>query len=997
MHKDIKFKFQAGLAHQVKAIESVVDVLKGFTFSSDEENVDNLSIVSNFTQEYDLNADFLFGNLQDVQINNDLAVSQNLEFNKKSNTLNIERFGTHSYPVYTVEMETGTGKTYVYLKSIFELNKAYGFSKFVIVVPSVAIWEGVLKNIEQTRQHFRMIYGKGFNPYVLKGKNINALKNFAIDTNISVLILTIDSFNKVQNQVYRTTDSMVGSSLLPIEYVQKTRPILILDESQNYLTDIAQKALSSLKPLVAYNFSATPKEKPNLIYYLSPVDALKHGLVKRIQVLGVTDEDDQNTHLGMHNLTLEDVVKNDNKIEAKLKAYVIKDGLKKKKTIKLKVRDSISKKTKNTEYEGLIVENIKLRPKSVIFENGDTLRMDEKQNTPEEKESLFREQIRQTIKFHIAKQRSLKEKSIKVLSVFFIDRVSSYISEDGLIKKLFDEEFEKLKKNYDHFKELSAQEVRDGYFSQVSINNTLYYVDEIEDKYDKKTLDKIKKSQQMAQKKSFELIMKNKEELLSFDNDKCFIFAHSALKEGWDNPNVFQICTLRETPSDDTKRQIVGRGMRLAVDQNGNRCLDEDVNILTVIPNESYKSFCSNLQLEYESNGDVTPTQPRNAKKSLAERNNSIFKREEFREFWKKLSSRSKYLIKINTEELISECVAKFNSMKNDIPNRKITLSFGEFSITRVALRLVGVQEGEAEIVVTRKNTREGLRKITDRYRVGDILDSEAEGLKDYKIVEIIDRGESSMVSFTNGQTLSFDKKIKFHVSGEIDVEESEKILTSKMEKNVNFIKRAMEATSLTRKTLVAIYKNISDEKKRLQKINPEGFSNAYVKVVQSTLSDHIAKNIEYEISHGELQYDIEEMFPEKVLYVQREVINGSENSLYNQIQIDSQVEERFVLNKLHQDDGDGNIVAYFKFPPGFRISLPKVIGNYNPDWGVIRQIDSDKKVVVELVRETKGSEDISKLQRSSEGHKIKCAEKYFSKLGVNYRHVTDKTSDWMD
>lgn len=995
----IEFEYKSDFPHQVAAVNSVRDVFKGVLRSDEATYYLSDEVITNMPAHMDFDESFLLGNLQDIQISNGITPqSHNLEYNLKSTTLNLEKYGSHHYPTYTVEMETGTGKTYVYLKSIFELNKSYGFTKFVLVVPSIAIFEGAVKTIEETIGHFRTEYGKTINPYFLKGKNVSSLKNYAIDTGISLLVLTIDSFNKKNNQVYKSSDKLVGSGLLPIEFVQKTRPVLMLDESQNYRSEISQKALNTLMPLAAFNFSATPGDKPNLIYYLSPVEALKNNLVKRIQVLGISDEDDSSSSLGEKGIYLEDVYKTSSgDINAKLKVYKISSGIKKKTSLLIKKVDTdLFAKTNNPEHKGIVVSNMKLRPKCIEFQDGEVLTLDSSQNHENGKDEIFRLQIRETIRFHFEKQKELEPSGIKVLSLFFIDRVMNYVPEQSKLKKIFDEEFNKVKQSSVFFKAFKASEVRDGYFSFANYKNKLEYLDELNDEYDKKTLTKLRKLQKEAQKKSYELIMKGKKELLSFENKVSFIFAHSSLKEGWDNPNVFQICTLRDTPSDDTKRQIVGRGMRICVNQDGKRYYDEESNILTIIANQSYKSFCLELQKEYAKNGDIIPVQPRNAKRSKAKRNEDIIKLKDFQDFWKKLTYASSYSININTEKLISECATYFKMQKNRPEKRKVSISFGEFTITRISIRLISVNGKKAVLVITKKNTLKGIEKVECDVREGDNLELQLKELNGYNINSILDRGESSTIEFTNGHTLSYTKRIKFHVNVSDLGDVRDVAMEFSINKTVDVVSRVQDATNLTRRTIRLIYKGLPEEMKNFYKENSEGFTNIFVKGIKECLDTHIANNIEYSINSDENVYDIMEMFPPEISYVQKEVVTGSENALYDQIQVDSDVEKRFVNDRLVKDDGDGNIITYFKFPPKFKVFLPKVIGNYNPDWGILRKV-GDEKVTVELVRETKGSEDISKLQRTSEGHKIKCAEKYFSKLDINYRHVTDKTTDWMD
>ncbi len=483
--------------------------------------------------------------------------------------------------------------------------------------------------------------------------------------------------------------------------------------------------------------------------------------------------------------------------------------------------------------------------------------------------------------------------------------------------------------------------------------------------------------------------MKKKEELLSFNNKVAFIFAHSALKEGWDNPNVFQICTLNQTVSEIKRRQEIGRGLRLSVNQQGERIEDEQVNVLTVIANESYESFASNLQREYLDSGDIPPAKLK-PKRDNAKRRNVIFKSNDFQDFWKKISTATSYKIRVDTEKLVKQCTQRLANAT--FPEPIITISKGKFIITEFHLKLNRIDELSANINLLIKNTNnEEYNKENITVNNKTNLEKIDKRLRGFKVNNFVTNQTDKHIEFANGYKLSLFKPLIF------TSEEGQKPQHSKQKHAVelypvfNFIERSAYETGITKDTLFEIFKKLPEAKRILTFKNPEGFTVKFIEVIKNTLADHIANNLEFTFRKGTSTFDIEKIFPEEVSYVQREVIDSNEKGLYNEVQIDSNVEKNFVENRLHPDD---KIIFYFKFPNSFKIRLPRIIGNYAPDWGVVR-FDDQGKFKLQLIRETKSTIDRTKLRFSNEARKIICAEKHFGELGVDYRDITDNIPNW--
>ncbi|RMD60286.1 DEAD/DEAH box helicase, partial [Candidatus Parcubacteria bacterium] len=580
----LKLKFDPNQQYQIDAVQSVVDLFEGLLRQADAALL-QAEIVPNLPPYQVLSEEWLYDNLRRIQKRNGIEAPLlgSLEVDEG---MVLEGAGYESwrYPNFTVEMETGTGKTYVYLRTIHELRQKYGFGKFIIVVPSVAIYEGVIKNFQITRDHFRALYGnETVNLIPYDGQRLSQLRGFAASTFVEILVMTLDSFNKKSNVIFKPSEKLPGERL-PIQYIQETRPILILDEPQNMESDKAKAALRTLHPLFALRYSATHRTSPNLVYRLTPFDAYRLNLVKKIQVLGVTERENFNeTYLHLVGIDT------GRRITARLRTNVLEKGRLKEAEVTLRQGEDLFDKTGREEHRdaGWRVNEIHAGQGFVEFENGKRLTLG--QYIGPRREEIFRVQIRETIRQHMQMQQKLQGKGIKVLSLFFIDRVANYTDENGIIRRIFDDEFEKQKRYFPFYQNMRPEEVRGAYFAKKKTKKGEEFMD----------TSGRNKAEREAEKAAFELIMKDKERLLSFNEKTCFIFAHSALREGWDNPNVFQICTLRDIRTERERRQSIGRGLRIAVNQDGERVFDEDVNILTVVANESYEHYAATLQSEY--------------------------------------------------------------------------------------------------------------------------------------------------------------------------------------------------------------------------------------------------------------------------------------------------------------------------------------------------------------------------------------------------------------
>lgn len=566
------------------------------------------------------------------------TINRNLNTVQQESELSQTDIGEHGLN-FSVEMETGTGKTYVYLRTIFELNRQYGWTKFVIVVPSVAIREGVLQTLRSTRTHFADLFDKPVMNYAeYSSSRLSALRSFAGSNHIEILVINIQSFEKDLNVINQVNES--GDA--PITQISQTRPIVIIDEPQNMETEGRLKAIESLSPLFTLRYSATHKASRHKIYSLNPVQAYNLKLVKQIEVLSVTAQNDVN---GAPVELLEVVRPAKGHLKAKVNILVQDARQTKKKTVSVKSGDDLFEISGgNDAYrDNFIIEGMDSETQEIALSGGRTI---ERDSGDVMRDEIMKMQIYHTVAEHLKKEKRLKAYGIKVLSLFFIDKVENYRTAAGEAGK-FALLFEKI------YTELSGGEspegVHNGYFSQ-----------------DKQGRLKNTNGTTQADNDTYHLIMRDKETLLSFNSPLRFIFSHSALKEGWDNPNVFQICTLNESNSPIKKRQEIGRGLRLAVNQNGVRVRDEKVNVLTVIPNESYEHFAATLQQEYQDECGITFASDniKNAARKKTVRYRKDFTLDPaFQAVWQKLSRKPRYRVDFDTAALIESAAETVRRM----------------------------------------------------------------------------------------------------------------------------------------------------------------------------------------------------------------------------------------------------------------------------------------------------------------------------------------------
>lgn len=913
----MKIQFDSFQGYQLEAIQSVVDLFEGqplakgtYEVSFGMESGSILYTDKGVGNNLVLTTDQLLKNLQSIQKKQEINIS-----NKLVPAVSEDKKSTYTPLNFTIEMETGTGKTYTYIRTIYELNKTYGFKKFVIVVPSVAIREGALKNLQITTDHFQSLYHHIPIKYgVYESRNSNTLRSFATSNSLQVLVINIDSFAKDNNIINMIKE--VG--IKPIEYLQSTNPIVIVDEPQNMETDVRKTAIFNLNPLCTLRYSATHRNLYNLLYSLNPIDAYEMGLVKQIEVDGISSISDYNTPY-INVLGFEQGRQN---IKVILTIHVQTLFEVKEKKIKLSVGEDLFKISggRSVYKDGYILNSIDIKANEVEFSNGLTLKLHDE--VGKVSEDFIKYQIERTIHHHFQKEIRYWQPfedhgNIKVLTLFFLDKVSNYREYDengnpikGKFAIWFEELFEKYVRengirskyatlysppapiNYHnaervhetdipilHPEYLSASSVHNGYFSK-----------------DKKGSYKDTKGITKDDDDTYSLIMKDKERLLSMDEPLRFIFSHSALREGWDNPNIFQICTINESKSDIKKRQEIGRGLRLCVDNKGRRVLSKNINVLTVIANESYETFSEALQHEISEETNVNFTgRIKNAKdkaKVQLTKELTIKNYPYLFDFWQRIKSKVSYQVTYNTEELIVKVV---ELLKNPLLAPPIKRPLLEARTARIGISTTGIESTLQESQVKYASAV--------RYEFPDVYN---------------------------------------YIQSRVDV---------------------------SRKTIFEIIKN-SGRSNEIE-INPQMFLDIIVNSIKQVLTNLLVDGIKYE--------KINECYYEMSLFKLDEIetylsnlfeVTKQEKTIFNYIQVDSEIESSFARDC----EADKNIKFYFKLPRSFKIPTP--IGNYTPDWAVV--FENDRKVY--FVAETKGTLN-QQFLREIEQKKIECGAKYFSIL----------------
>jgi len=673
----LKFRFDANQEYQLEAIDAVVDLFDGQPYNAIDLVFPKGGGFAAVPNALDLGPEDLQTNLREVQERN---IPERLRSGKleciRGKMTTSEDGAEASFYNFSVEMETGTGKTYVYLRTALELHREYGFRKFIIVVPSVAIAEGVLKTLEITQEHLRGLYGNvAYHWCKYDSSNLTQVRQFALSESVEFMVMTLQSFNKATNILLRSMDQLSGET--PIHLLQATRPILILDEPQNMESKTSKAALLNPNPPMALRYSATHRYPYNLVYRLTPADAYRYGLVKRIEVTSVVSDPAENRPY----IRLQEVRSRKNTLSARVEVDTLtRAGTPSQKVITVKPGDNLQEKTNRPEYGRYTVSEIDYGAEAITFTNGESLTRGTALGV--NKEPIFEEQIRETIRTHFEKQAHLRERGIKVLSLFFIDAVANYAEEDGIIRRLFNECFAEEAAKNEYWADFAPEDVQAAYFAEQRRR------DGSVDLLDSKT------GEAQRDEEAYELIMRKKERLLSFDEPVSFIFSHSALREGWDNPNVFQICTLNESISDMRKRQEIGRGVRLAVDQTGERTFDEQVNVLTVVANEHYEQYVATLQSELEAEGyefdEQGPPPPERSKEVTVNLREEMIDSEEFVELWEQIKHRTRYHVTIESDRLVEDVGRELAYL--DVPEPKIVVSTSGVGIDDTGVTATGLR-----------------------------------------------------------------------------------------------------------------------------------------------------------------------------------------------------------------------------------------------------------------------------------------------------------------
>jgi type III restriction enzyme len=991
----MKLQFDANQPFQRDAIDAVADLFEGQPQGAPEFSVvqtgawDGLFAGQARTElgagnQLLLSDDALLANTRAIQLRNDIEVAEPgapLEswelFDKPANS-------ARTCPHFSVEMETGTGKTYVYLRTIFELSRRYGFRKFVIVVPSVAIREGVLKNIDITRAHFEALFDNlRFESYVYDAKRVSQLRQFGTSTTLQILVINIDAFRKnftgteaeqKSNVIYKESDRLSGRQ--PIEFVQAARPIVIIDEPQSVdSTEKSQEAIRALNPLCTLRYSATHRNPYNLLYRLDPVRAFELKLVKQIVVASAVAENSANDAF-----VRVESVEYKKGIKAKLRILVQTPNGPKEKAVTVKNGSNLfalSKERANYE-NGYEVAEINAEPGNefVRFSNARVLRLGEESGGAGA--DIWKIQIRETVRRHLTKELQVTGRGIKVLSLFFIDRVANYRDYDenghvipGKFAAVFEEELKAASKE-ERFRSLSwlqlpIETLHNGYFAADKRKVQGNVVEILKDS----------RGDTQADEEVYDLIMKEKERLLSIDEPLRFIFSHSALREGWDNPNVFQICTLNETRSAMKKRQEIGRGLRLPVDQNGLRVFDDSVNKLYVMANESYEDFASGLQKEYEEECGVTFGRvPLTA----------------FAKLVQVIDGQEKPLGHEGAEAIRAALIAQ-NMLDADgriqrafDPKREgFTLELSEplGDFAPAVIDLLSSYQIERHIGRARDQR-------TNRFRKEVSLTPEFLELWERIKPRTIYRVEFESASLVSEAVRELKKMPTVEApiirlrEGQIAIDRGG-VTATPMRMSDSPLRMAdmplpdilaylQNETELTRSTIVRILK----ESGRLVDffINPQRFMDATASVLKYVLHRMIVDGIKYERiavegANGEW---------EMRLFKNEEMVNYLSalevtKSIYEYVVCESEVERKFAATL----DARPEIRLFVKLPRWFTIDTP--VGTYNPDWAIVKHDDQ----TLYLVRETKATRDYLKL-RSAEADKVRCGAKHFEELGVDFK-----------
>ncbi|MEP3855513.1 MAG: DEAD/DEAH box helicase family protein [Porticoccus sp.] len=998
----LKFKVQP---YQTSAVESVVDCFAGQVNTSGiTYRIDPGRVVKGKTIGSTVETDTGFKNadiqLTDTQLIENIHAVQRRQNLPLSDTL-VTSAGCKVN--LDIEMETGTGKTYCYIKSIFEMNKRYGWSKFIVVVPSIAIREGVFKSLDITAEHFTESYGKKARFFIYNSKQLHHLESFSSDAGINVMVINIQAFNatgKDNRRIYDELDDF--QSRRPIDVISSNRPIVILDEPQKMEGKKTLDALSKFKPLMILRYSATHKTNHNKIHRLDALDAYNQKLVKKIAVRGIAVKGLAGTNAYLY---LESIEISKKAPVARIEMEVRQgNGIKRIVKRLEKGKDLFVESNELDEYRGFVIAQIDANNDTVEFTNGQVLTAGDATGDVTEA-TMRRIQIREAIRAHLEKEQRLFAQGIKVLSLFFIDEVVKYRDysqpdEQGEYGRIFEEEYEQLKAEYlgelaldnEHYRKYLARDkvskIHEGYFSI--------------DKKSKKLVDPSFKTRGEEAGLSddvdaYDLILKKKERLLSFEEPVRFIFSHSALREGWDNPNVFVMCMLKHSDNTISRRQEVGRGLRLSVNQHGDRmdhaATVHDINVLTVVASESYKDFVANLQREIS---DALSARPRKADeayftgKVISTETGSL-------EITPVMAKQIyKYLLKNDYTDDADQVAEAYHAAKASgtlaalppelAPHAEHIFGLIDSVFSESQLPDVGDDRKPKTNPLNTNFEKREFKELWNRinqkavYRVefdskelvrNSIMAMDKE-LRVTPLQYTIQGGEQvgqvthdqvkAGQGFEIRETVTEEHKASIHSSVTYDL-----------------LGKLAESTQLTRKTIAEMLSGIQPAVFKQFRQNPEHFLAEATRLVNEQKATIIIERLTYDgIAET---HDIDIFTAGQSSQDFTKASEKLRNHIYDYVITDSKVEREFVKEL----DTSAEVVVYAKLPRGFLIPTP--VGDYNPDWAISFKEGSVKHIY--FVAETKGSMSSMEL-RAIEHTKIECARKFFEEINrkIDPEHV---------
>ncbi|MGY2995061.1 type III restriction-modification system endonuclease [Mesorhizobium sp. URHB0026] len=982
----LKFKVQP---YQTQAVNAVVDCFAGQPMSSGityridpgrktqtsafEEGFKNADLALNELQ--------VLANIKDVQRRQNLPISDKL-IASAGCRINLD-----------IEMETGTGKTYCYIKTILEMNKRYGWSKFIIMVPSIAIREGVHKSLQITADHFTESYGRKARFFIYNSKRLHELESFSSDAGINVMVINIQAFaarGADNRRIYEELDDF--QSRKPIDVIASNRPILILDEPQKMEGAATMEALPKFKPLMILRYSATHKTQHNRVHRLDALDAYNQKLVKKIAVRGIQTRGLAGTNAYLY---LEGIDISKKAPVARIELEVqLKSGDIKRQLRRLEFRDDLFAESGEMDQyrDGFTISQIDARNDTVEFTNGVVLPAGEATGDVSERD-IRRIQIRETIKAHLDKEKQLFTQGIKVLSLFFIDEVAKYrdydqADEKGEYARVFEEEYEPLKAEYlselaidneayrKHLAGIDATKTHNGYFSIDKKTNRLKDPAVGARSVDSDDVD------------AYDLILKDKERLLSFGEPTRFIFSHSALREGWDNPNVFVMCMLKHSDNTISRRQEVGRGLRLSVDQHGDRmdhpAVVHDINVLTVVASESYKDFVSGLQKEI---ADTLSSRPRKATEAYFTGKTLTIESGPVEITPAVAKQIYRYLVKNDYSDDADQISSTYHGAKEagtlaELPD-ELKLHADQI------FQLIDSVFSDAQLPKVEDGRKPKTNPLNDNFKKKEFqelwtrINRKAVYRVEFDSDELIRKCVGALGSQLRVTPLQYTVKIGVQRDALTDDQLKDASGFGETEQatyqagsvssvvRYDLLGKIAENTQLTRATTATILSDIQPSIFAQFKQNPEHFIAEASRIISEQKAAMVIERLSYdELSE---RYDVDIFTANQTGQDFSKASEKLKNHVYDYVVTDSEIERRFASEL----DTSSEVIVYAKLPRGFLIPTP--VGDYNPDWAISFKEGSVKHIY--FVAETKGTMSSMKL-REIENTKIACARKFFDEIG---------------